>query len=163
MKASEITKPMMSVVRDEARRRARLSGLDPDDVEQEAVIVLLEENLEGAPMALVRECIRRRLIDRLVRPLHAEKRRAEMVSYDEIAQDIDGALDSEDALPSVDQHTIDCFKVESHEEHVVDRVAFRQVDDFIRVLNAPASRTSRHRIRKEFLPRIQQFVTRRAS
>jgi hypothetical protein len=161
-----------SIVKSEARRLSR-GGLraDAEDIEQESYRILLEEKetIAAEPSkSLVRMILRRRLVDIFVRRGSAAKRNAIEVSAEEIAHAIEdapdaAAIEAGDGGRAVDQATIEKMSVPSHEDDCIDRVSFGEVHDFIGFLQEPETRQAQHERRRQWIPRMQKFVTRRSA
>jgi DNA-directed RNA polymerase specialized sigma24 family protein len=152
------------IIKDEARRLARAHRhVEVEDAEQEARLILIEEaaalNAAEVVEALVRRVLRNRLIDRLVRSVPEEERNGMVVSFDAIADALEGAMDAEDGEPmSVDAAALGALSTPSHEDEAVDRVTIRELHDVMAALTDPkATKNALNLRRKHWIPFVQEF------
>lgn len=154
------------IVRTEACRLRRLGvKVDIDDAMQEGHQVLLEckDQIAANPLrTLARIIVRRRLLNVFVRDARAKQRHGTHVSLDELVDALDVG-DGAGEERAIDQHTIDCVTVGSHEDALVERIAADEVGEFVEFLTAPPTRQARQQARKRWLPRMQKFATQEAA
>lgn len=132
---------LLPLIRREATRLAREGvPIDIEDAVQTVVLWLLERE-EKTEIDTSSVSIRHRIIDLLVKPATASKRRAFMVRIEDGA----GAA----------------LTVPSHEDEVVDRVTAEELAELMP--QTAATRQARGQMTKRWIDRVKAYVTREAA